>query len=70
MKYNTVPIFFYLTTVLGRFFHGSRTEFLDDLDPDSEKKADQNPRKKTGSETLAKTKPKLQRKDYPCLVSD
>ena len=49
MKYN---IFFTLTPILGRFFHGSGSGFLADPDPDSEKKADPDLEKKPGSETL------------------
>ena len=51
MKYT---FFSTLTLVLGRFFHGSGSGsgFLADPDPDSEKKADLDPGKKPGSETL------------------
>ena len=54
MKYN---IFSTLTPVLGRFFHGSGffrigSGFL--ADPDLEKKADPDPGKKPGSETMQK----------------
>ena len=58
MKYN---IFSTLTPVLGRFFHGSGSGFfrigsgfLADPDPDLEKKADPDPGKKPGSETMQK----------------
>ena len=55
MKYNTLT----LTPVLGRIFHGSGffqigSRFLADPHPDSEKKADPDPGKKPGSETLYK----------------
>ena len=54
MKYNFFSTF---ALVLGRFFHGSGSGFFRIVcgflaDPDSEKKSDPDPGKKTGSEAL------------------